>query len=117
MCYKTRPNSKPENLIYNPNRHQKMSIFNKLFRGSEKSVKKFDLEKLLSSDDINNSIIELDNFIGELCSYVDNMNKLTEEQKQFYYNQCLEREVNNGGFHQYFFNSSGNFAQFNLCRR
>jgi len=92
-----------------------MSIFKKLFGGSEKSDnnsenKKLDLEKLLSSDDINGSIIELDNFIGELCSYGDDMDKLTEQQKQFYYNQCLEREINNGGFNQYFLNSSGDFA-------
>ena len=38
------------------------------------------------------------------------MEKLTEEQKLFYYNQCLEREINNGGFNQYFLNSSGDFA-------
>ena len=80
-----------------------MSIFKKLFGGSDKSAKnsenkKLDLEKLLSSDDINGSIIELDNYIGDLCSYGDEMNKLTEQQKQFYYNQCLEREINNGGF-------------------
>ena len=92
-----------------------MSIFKKLFGGSDKSAKnsenkKLDLEKLLSSDDINGSIIELDNYIGDLCSYGDEMNKLTEQQKQFYYNQCLEREINNGGFTQYFFNSSGDFA-------
>lgn len=92
-----------------------MSIFKKIFGGSDKSEnnlenKMLDLEKLLSSDDINSSVIELDNFIGELCSYGDEMEKLTESQKQFYYNQCLEREINNGGFNQYFFNSSGDFA-------
>ncbi|MFA4869624.1 MAG: DMP19 family protein [Pedobacter sp.] len=92
-----------------------MSIFKKLFGGADKldnhsSSKKLNLEKLLSSDDVNGSIIELDNYIGELCSYGDEMEKLTEQQKQFYYNQCLEREINNGGFNQYFFNSSGNFA-------
>ena len=90
-------------------------LFKKLFGGSDKSDqnsenKKFDLEKLLSTDDINDSIIELDNYIGDLCSYGDEMDKLTEQQKQFYYNQCLEREINNGGFNQYFFNSSGDFA-------
>lgn len=92
-----------------------MSIFKKIFGSSDKSDKnsgdkKIDLEKLLSSDDVNGSIIELDNFISELCSYGDDMDKLTEEQKLFYYNQCLEREINNGGFNQYFFNSSGDFA-------
>jgi hypothetical protein len=92
-----------------------MNIFKKLFRGSDNSDNKsenknLDLEKLLSSEDTNGSIIQLDNSIGELCSYGDEMDKLTEAQKQFYYNQCLEREINNGGFNQYFFNSSGDFA-------
>lgn len=72
---------------------------------------KFDnIETLLSSANINGSIIELDNFIGDLCSYGDEMDKLTEPQKQFYFNQCLEREINNGGFNQYFINSSGDFT-------
>ena len=93
-----------------------MSIFKKLFGSSDKSgenseSKKLDLDKLLASDDINSSIIELDNYIGDLCSYGDEMDKLTEQQKQFYYNQCLEREINNGGFNQYFRNSSGDFSQ------
>jgi hypothetical protein len=35
---------------------------------------------------------------------------LTDSQRNFYYNQNLEREVNNGGFNQYFINSSGAFA-------
>ena len=39
------------------------------------------LETLLSSEDINGSIIELDNFIGDLCSYGDDIDKLTEPQK------------------------------------
>ncbi|MBZ0246198.1 MAG: DMP19 family protein [Cyclobacteriaceae bacterium] len=68
------------------------------------------LDSLLSSDDLNNSIIELDNFICELCEWGDNMNVLTDPQKNFYYNQNLEREINNGGFSQYFINSSGDFA-------
>jgi hypothetical protein len=92
-----------------------MSLFKKLFGGSDKSGensgnKKLDIERLLVSDDINGSIIALDNYIGALCAYGDEMDKLTEAQKQFYYNQCLEREVNNGGFNHYFFNSSGDFS-------
>ena len=68
------------------------------------------IDKLLSADNKNDSIITLDNFICELCEWGDNMNVLTEPQKIFYYNQNLEREINNGGFNQYFVNSSGNFA-------
>lgn len=62
---------------------------------------------LLNSVDINSTIIELDNFIGELCNYGDDFSKLTDHQKLFYLNQNLEREVNNGGFNQYFSNRSG----------
>ncbi len=68
------------------------------------------LDQLLASDDLNGSVIELDNFIGEFCSYGDEMDNLTEPQRKFYLNQNLEREVNNGGFNQYFINSSGDFA-------
>jgi hypothetical protein len=68
------------------------------------------LDSLLSSDDVNGSIIELDNFIGELCDYGDDYNNLTEHQKLFYLNQNLEREINNGGFEQYFRNSNGDNA-------
>ncbi|HMC84595.1 MAG TPA: DMP19 family protein [Chitinophagaceae bacterium] len=68
------------------------------------------LDSLLSSDDVNASIIELDNFIGELCDYGDDYNNLTEQQRLFYLNQNLEREINNGGFEQYFRNSSGDNA-------
>ena len=68
------------------------------------------IDKLLSSTDINASIIELDDFIGEACNYGDEMDQLTEPQRLFYLNQNLERELNNGGFNQYFLNSSGDFA-------
>lgn len=72
------------------------------------------LETLLSSDDTDGSIIELYTFIAKLCSYGEDMDKLTEPQKLFYYNQCLESEINNGGFNQYFFNSSGDFANLTI---
>jgi hypothetical protein len=68
------------------------------------------LDSLLSSDNLNDSVIELDNFICELCEWGDNIETLTEAQKHFYFNQNLEREINNGGFNQYFTNSSGDFA-------
>jgi hypothetical protein len=68
------------------------------------------LEQLLNSDDFNGTIIDLDNFIGNLCAYGDELENLSEPQKLFYLIQNLEREVNNGGFEQYFYNSSGDNA-------
>jgi hypothetical protein len=68
------------------------------------------LDRLLTADNVNGSVIELDNFICEACSWGDDMDTLTDSQRNFYYNQNLEREINNGGFNQYFINSSGDFA-------
>lgn len=68
------------------------------------------LDSLLNSEDTNGSIIEIDNFISELCDYGDDFSKLTEQQKLFYLNQNLEREINNGGFNQFFSNSSGDHS-------
>jgi len=68
------------------------------------------IESILSSDDLNGSIIELDNQICEQCSWGDDLDALTEPEKNFYYNQEFEREINNGGFSQYFFNTAGGYA-------
>lgn len=70
----------------------------------------YNLDELLSSDDTTKSIIELDNFICKLCEYGENLNILSEPQRNFYFNQNLEKEINNGGFDQYFINSSGENA-------
>jgi hypothetical protein len=89
-----------------------MSFFKKLF-GDNKDNQgdgKPDIDALLTSDDTNNSIIALDNYICKLCSWGDTLEQLTEPQKNFYFNQNLEREINNGGFNQFFFNSSGDFT-------
>jgi hypothetical protein len=92
-----------------------MSIFDKLFgksdiKSEKTSEKRLDIDKLLLSENKNNSIIELDNYICELCDWGEKLDNLTEEQKNFFFNQNLEREINNGGFNQYFYNSSGDFA-------
>jgi len=92
-----------------------MSIFKRIFNRLGTIEKNSgndepDLEKLISSDNINSSIIELDNYICKICKWGDDLDKLTEEQKLFFFNQNLEREVNNGGFNQFFNNSSGNFS-------
>lgn len=89
-----------------------MSFFKKLFGGSDENSKnpKFDINKILSMEDTNSAIIELDTHISELCEYGDDLEKLSTPQRFFFFNQNLEREINNGGFNQYFFNTAGNFA-------
>jgi hypothetical protein len=89
-----------------------MCFFKKIFGGdsSNQGEKKPDINALLSSPDTNNAIIEIDNYICKLCTWGDTLDGLTEPQKTFYFNQNLEREINNGGLNQYFYNSSGDFA-------
>ncbi len=89
-----------------------MSFLNALFGRGKKEVtnNKPDISALLASPDVNGSIIELDNYIAELGAYGDELENLTLAQKFFFFNQNLEREVNNGGFNLFFINSSGEFA-------
>ena len=88
-----------------------MSFFKKLFGDNKKNEadKKPDIDNLLLSD-TDKLIMDLDTYLCELSSYGDELEKLTEPQKTFYFNQYLEKEINNGGFSQYFYNSSGDFA-------
>ena len=55
-------------------------------------------------------VIEMDNLINEKSAFGENMEALNEDERLFYISQEVEREVNNGGFDQFFFNSSGNFS-------
>jgi len=67
------------------------------------------LDVLLNSKDITSSIMELDDFVCRIF-YSNDKGKLSEPQMMFLINQDLEREVNNGGFNQYFVNTSGEYA-------
>jgi hypothetical protein len=89
-----------------------MSLFRKFFgsRNKNQGNNKPGIDTLLYSANTNNAIIEIDDYVCKLCSWGDTLDRLTEPQKNFYFNQNLEREINNGGFDQYFYNSSGDFT-------
>ena len=72
------------------------------------SVKSID--EIWNIEDKQAFIIEMDNYIAQKCEYGDKMQNLNGEQRVFYITQALEREVNNGGFSQFFFNHDGAFA-------
>jgi hypothetical protein len=80
-------------------------------KGKTKKHHMESLQQLLEDKNVNGSIIEIDNFIGNVCDYGESMEVLSIPQRKFYINQNLEREVNNGGFHQYFWNSAGEHAE------
>ena len=87
-----------------------MRLLNLLFGSSNQGDKKLNINKLINSDDINGSIIKIDDYISNLCEFGDNLDPLSDPQKIFYYVQSCEREINNGGFKQFYYNSSGAFA-------
>jgi hypothetical protein len=65
-------------------------------------------EEILRTKSGQDAIIEIDDLLSPI--FYDAPDTLTECEKNIVYIEELEREVNNGGFNQYFFNSSGDFA-------
>jgi hypothetical protein len=79
--------------------------------GQSKDPKvKFDIDKILTLSDEASVLMEIDTQLNLLSNYGEDLNELTAAQKYFLFIENLEREVNNGGFHQFFFNSSGDHA-------
>lgn len=60
--------------------------------------------------DINEFVVGTYNDICIKCEYGDAIEKLNEYERTFFVTQILEQEVNNGGFSQFLYNSSGEFA-------
>ena len=60
--------------------------------------------------DINEFVVGMYNEICIKCEYGDAIEKLNEYERTFFATQILEQEVNNGGFSQFFYNSSGEIA-------
>jgi hypothetical protein len=87
-----------------------MGILKNLFGSKkEEDAPKPNIDALLASPG-NESIIELDNYICKLCSWGEQLERLSEPQKVFYFNQEFEREINSGGFEAFFYNSYGTYA-------
>ena len=69
------------------------------------------IEEILKIDDPTQAIIELDSKLNEKSNYGENISLLSDGEKVVLFIENLEREVNNGGFYQFFWNSSGDHAQ------
>ena len=55
------------------------------------------------------AIMAIDNLLSSI--FYSKPEKLSEEEKAIVYIEELEREVNNGGFSQFFFNTSGDYTE------
>ena len=68
------------------------------------------MEHIWNLVDTNDFVVAMMEYLDDKSQYGDNMSVLSEAERIFYITQTLEMEVNNGGFSQFFYNSSGNFS-------
>ncbi len=71
---------------------------------------KFDLDKVLQMDREDLIVMEIDTYLNEKSKYREEMEKLNSSQRVLLIIESLQSEINNGGFHQYYWNSSGDYA-------
>ena len=69
-----------------------------------------ELEEIWNIEEKVNFVVEMGSYTARKCEYGDSMLALTHAERVVYIVYTLEGEVNNGGFLQYFWNSSGNQA-------
>lgn len=66
------------------------------------------VKKILKEHSGEKAIIEIDSLLTPI--FYSAPEKLSMEEKTIVFIEALEREINNGGFSQFFFNSSGDFV-------
>ena len=91
---------------------KKLLLFiSSLFFANANAQSQFDLEKVLKIERRDMIVMEIDSYLNKKSEYGENIEKLNSKQRTFLFVENLEREINNGGFNQFYFNSSGNFSQ------
>ena len=68
------------------------------------------MEHIWNLTDTNDFVVAMTEHLDNKTQYGEDMSALSEAERIFYITQTLEMEVNNGGFSQFFYNSSGNFS-------
>ena len=87
-----------------------MGLFD-MFKKKDKVVKENDnMEHIWNLTDTNDFVVAMTEHLDNKTQYGEDMSALSEAERIFYITQTLEMEVNNGGFSQFFYNSSGNFS-------
>lgn len=81
-----------------------------LFSINASSQTEFDIDKVLKLESRDKIVTEIDTYLNKKCEYGEKVNLLNNSQKVLWIIENLEREINNGGFNQFYWNSSGNYA-------
>jgi len=69
-----------------------------------------EIDKVLNLSNNADKIIAIGELIDNKIGNSNSLENLSDSEKTFLYVDILEREVNNGGFSQFFYNSSGQYA-------
>ena len=88
----------------------------KQYKQLEKSVQAFqalwdiDYDEVWEIETEDSFLTAITGNVCRKCDYGDEIEKLTYAERVFFVSTQLEGEVNNGGFSQFFYNSSGNYS-------
>ena len=81
-----------------------------IFFTNRNSKTKFNLETVLEMDREDLIVMEIDAYLNEISNYGQEIEKLNSSQRVLLIIENLQREINNGGFKQFYWNSSGDYA-------
>jgi hypothetical protein len=68
------------------------------------------IDELLNLEDETETVIQIGELLWEKSKNDNDFESLNEYEKNVLFIEMLEGQVNNGGFDQYFFNSTGEYA-------
>ena len=68
------------------------------------------MEHIWQLSDTNDFVMAMMEHLDNKTRYGEDLTALSAAERIFYITQTLEAEVNNGGFSQFFYNSSGEFS-------
>lgn len=70
----------------------------------------YTFEEIWEIDNVNNFLVAMSVYLGKKCAYGEEFDRLSDAEQVFYICNEVAMEVNNGGFSQYLYNSSGDHA-------
>lgn len=81
-----------------------------LFSGNAISQNNFNLDEVLKNEKQEIIVMKVYDFLNEKSKFGKKIEYLNSSQKTFLFIENLETQINNGGFNQFYWNSSGDYA-------
>ena len=70
----------------------------------------YTFDEIWEIENVNNFLVAMSVYLGKKCAYGEEFDLLSNAEQVFYICNEVAMEVNNGGFSQYLYNSSGDHA-------